>query len=465
LLANIADDGLLKEAMRLQRERPFEEDDIWHLFCAADPDRALYALRLEADAGTWQVEAWRSFLRVAGEKADGEFQFHLADLLAKMPEAPLGELLSSAASWLQKLRETLSATDRPGGPQFFRLWDKFADMAYGNEENGQVEHDDDLFKGALSEPGGILAWSLLDSLIALEPKAGSGLGLELTPRFNRVADAEGRSGLLARASLACRLAYLDAIDPGWTGSNLVPRLAWKHPEAPVLWNAQAVDQIGSACLFNALKPAMLEAFERQELSDQEFEGLVGKLLSVAISRHQGQAGDYELSSAEVRRTLTVGPPIVRQHATWQLWRLMGDADGLPADKAERWRTVVSPLFHDIWPLDARLRSEDISRNLVFMALKCEGAFPDAVEAIVDFLAPYQLYRLSHSLRLERKYDTLMAEHPAAFLRLASALIDPAIYPVPDDLATFLEECVRADPSVATEPGYIRLFALRRHMGA
>ena len=100
-----------------------------------------------------------------------------------------------------------------------------------------------------------------------------------------------------------------------------------------------------------------------------------------------------------------------------------------------------------------------------MALECEDAFPEAVDAIVDFLVPYQLYQLSHSLRLEVGHGALVVEHPATFVRLANALIDPAIYPPPNDLATFLEECVRADPSVANEPGYTRLFALRRQMGA
>jgi hypothetical protein len=116
LLADVADGALIAEAMRLQRERPFEEDDIWQLFCSADPDRALRALSLEADAGTWQVEAWRSFLWAAGQKAEGEFQFVLADLLAKMPDAHLRELLSSATSWLQNVRKTLSTNHRPGGP-------------------------------------------------------------------------------------------------------------------------------------------------------------------------------------------------------------------------------------------------------------------------------------------------------------------------------------------------------------
>ena len=100
-----------------------------------------------------------------------------------------------------------------------------------------------------------------------------------------------------------------------------------------------------------------------------------------------------------------------------------------------------------------------------MAVECEDAFADAVDAILDFLVPYRIYQLSYSLRLERQHETLLAQHPTAFIRLASALIDPAVYPVPNDLPTLLEEYLRADPLVANQPGYIRLFALRKQMGA
>jgi hypothetical protein len=464
LLANITDDALVKEAIRLQRERPFE-GDVWRLFCSADPDRALRALRLEADAGEWKVEAWQPLLWAAGNAGKPEFQFELADLLARMPDEFLRELLSSAIPWLQKRRETFTANDRPGGPRFLPLWDRFAALTYSEAGEAEVGKDDDLLVRALGEPGGMLAQVLLDSLSALKPEAGTGLGLELTPRFDRVARAGGRAGILGRVVLAGALAYIDGIDPVWAEENLVSRLAWSHPEAPALWKAQAVDRIGSARLFNALRPAMLEAFEREVLSDFELEGLVGKLLDVALWHRQGGAGHYELPPADIRRVLTIGPSIVRQHAAWQLRRLMGETDGLPADKAERWRTVVGPLFRDIWPLDAKLRTEATSENLVLMALRCEGAFPDAVEAIVDVVVPYQLYAMSTFLGLEQPHDLLVSEHPVAFVRLANALIDPAAYTIPSDLATLLQECVSANPQIVNDPGYIRLFGLRRLRGA
>jgi hypothetical protein len=92
------------------------------------------------------------------------------------------------------------------------------------------------------------------------------------------------------------------------------------------------------------------------LADNEFEGLVSKLLSIAIWHPRGEAPDYNLTPAEIRRALTVGPSSARRNVAWDLRRIMGDAEGEPADKATRWRNVVGPVFRGIWPLNAGLRS-------------------------------------------------------------------------------------------------------------
>jgi hypothetical protein len=211
---------------------------------------------------------------------------------------------------------------------------------------------------------------------------------------------------------------------------------------------------------------MLEVFERQTtLSEHEFEGLVAQMLTVAIWRQDPAAGQFNLAFSEIKKALSLGPSSVRRNASWQLWHWMGEQEGMPADKGERWRTMIGPLFLNIWPLDAKLRSEESSRHLVLMALSSGTAFTEAVDAILDFVVAYELYVIAHSLRLEEEHNRLVQAYPKAFLRLANVLIDPAIYRVPSDLGEFLQECVRADATVVTEPSYIRLFGLRRQFGA
>jgi hypothetical protein len=475
LLEHIADAGLVKEAMRLQREQHFEQGDVWRVFCSADSERALRGLRLEAGKGEWDAEAWRCLLWAATDKDDTSFQFELADLLSRMPELALREVLPAATSWLQRRSEMLSSGNDVSDFVFYELWDRFADVAYARWEDDETEKDRDLLTEAMNKPGGVLAWSLLIALGSRKPQSDSGLGPEFKTRFDRLVAAPGRPGLLARVYIVRSLVYIDAVDPAWAKANLQPRLAWDHPEALPLWRSFAHGGVGSSRLFNALKEATLTAFERQELSDNEFEGLVSKLLSVAMWHKLGKAPEYSLTAAEVRRALTIGPPSARQNVAWNLWCMMGkngnesdnegEGAGSISDKATRWRTVVGPLFRDIWPLDARLRSGSTTQNLVLMALECEGAFPDAVAAILDIIVPYELYGISHSLRLEAKHSDLVSRHPLAFLNLSNALIDPARFPVPTDLAVLLLECVAADPGVASAPSYIRLHGLRRQRNA
>jgi NAD-dependent SIR2 family protein deacetylase len=477
LLAKVADERLVQEAMRLQQDRHFDQGDIWRVFCTADPERALRGLQLEAANNQWQPEAWRSLLWAASDKEDAAFQFVLADLMLQMPDAALSELLPAATSWLQRRYKVLSATDHPGGARFLLLWDRFADLTYApaDDEPGQDEPDDDLDTEALNRPGGVLAWALLDVLNAPKPERNAGLGAVLRPRFDRLAAAGGRAGLLARVYLARYLTYLDAIDPDWVQAHFEPRLAWEHPEALPLWRSYAHSGVGSARLFNALKPAALAAFERQQLSDDEFEGLVSNLLSVAIWHQRGEWPEYDLTTAEIRRALTVGPASARRNVSWNLWRMMGrvkqdqpddEEIGIEnVDKPTRWRTVIGPLFGAIWPLDARLRAKGTTRNLVLMALESETVFPEVVAAVLDVIVPYELYQLAHSLRLEDKHSELVRQHPRAFVRLVNALIDPAAFRVPGDLAAFLQECAAADPAVVNDPAYIRLFGLRRQRNA
>src|SRR5262245_30878964 len=188
-----------------------------------------------------------------------------------MPADPLCELLPTATSWLQRRLDLL--TDQSSGTHCLTLWDRFADLAYKDvgAEDADAEGVD-LGNEALSRPGGVLAWTMVDALSARQLDHKSGLPADLEPRFSRVATAEGRPGLLGRVYFARALSYLDYIDPTWTHSHIVPRLAWDHPEALPLWRSASHSGIGSAPLFNALKPAMLAAFERKQLSDNEFEG-------------------------------------------------------------------------------------------------------------------------------------------------------------------------------------------------
>jgi hypothetical protein len=460
VLSGIADDRLVQEAMRLQAEQYFAQSGLWSVFCQADPDRALRGLHARAETEDWNNQAWEGLLWAAYQKGEAQFQQELADALLQAPNAAVKPFLAAAVAWLQQRREVLCSSNQASGPRYFTLWDKLADLAYSDDENNNdlENSEEDLVNASLSAPGGKLAWVLYSSLVASEPEQGCGFDRELAPRFTRVADANGKPGLLARVLLAQYLAYLYWVDPGWTAEKLLPRFAWTDPDAAVLWQARAFGQIGSPSLFNSLKPAFLQTFARQDLPIKESEGLVGHLLQGALWHRQDE-GAYNLKSAEAKKALAVARPEVRCHAAGHLrhWA----ATGPPTERAERWLTDLGPLFREIWPLDAALRDEASSRNLVMMAFQVDISFPDAVDAIEDLIVPYELHMLAHSLLLQHEHAALVARYPRAFLRLTNALIDPALHPVPSDLGQLLQQCADADPGCIGEPTYVRLRGLSR----
>jgi hypothetical protein len=450
--------------MRLQRERVYDQGDLWRLLSAADPERALRALKLEADAGRFEPVAWRDLLWAASNEGDAGVQSDLAAALLTMPAATLGELLEPAASWLQRRRESLMKGDPPDETIFLRVWDRLAALAYPQDGGLLEEVERDLTTSALNDPAGLLAWTLLNDISDQNPAQNGGLRPQYSTRLNIAANAGGRPGLLARVQLVGALANLESIDPSWAATNVVRCLSWDRAHASAMWSAFAGGGVGTPRLFNAIKQSMLEAFARPDLADHASEALMSQLFRIEFAHRRGQALDYLLTTAEIKRALSVAAPSVRTSAAWLLWSAMSDEQGEP-DKAVRWRQVVGPMFRDIWPLDARFRNERVSERLVLMTLECGDAFDDAVDAVIDFIVPYHLYLIAHSLRLETDHDRLLREHPRAALKLANALIDPAIYPVPNDLADLLQLCVDADPSVRGEATYVRLFGLRRLQSA
>lgn len=261
LLAGIPDDKVVQEAFRLQIERQFDEGDLWRVFCAADPERALRGLIVEGDEGLWRT-AWQYLLWAAAEHKEVGFHRAVEEQILRMPEDSLALLLDSAASWIERRPAQLSEPDAFGHVPFLPVWDRLAVIAYVHRDPSEAQEDygGDLVSEALNRPGGHLASALLYAMDAAKPPAGAELPPDFTPRFDRIVAAENRAGLLGRVLLIRKLAYLDVVAPAWTAHQLVPRLDWLHPEALSMWKGYAAGNMGSSRLFMALKHQLLAAF-------------------------------------------------------------------------------------------------------------------------------------------------------------------------------------------------------------
>ena len=394
-----------------------------------------------------------------------DIQTKIFDLLDRAPPSALRELVHYATSWLRERSAILSEAGQVGSARLLAFWDRVADVVYVGEPGDETEErsTNDPSFGSLNEPGGILARILYERLLAGKPKTDSGVPDDLRDRLTRATTASGRAGFLARTFLVRELSNLEFIDSDWTMRYLVPYLLATDTEASLLWISRAAGQVGRPRLFNVLKPGFLAALQDHR-SEKKATGLVIHLLQVSFWRQKGDTA-YELSSAEARRALAGASADARHHASWQLWRWMAEEGSQTETQGERWSNLIGPVFSNIWPLDANLRDSRTSHDLVNMALEAGDAFPQAVDTIFHQIVPFQVYTIASSFRLEKAHRAATVRYPKAFLRLLNAVLDPAIGPLPNDLASILAECREADPTVVDDPSYIRLFGLRRAQGA
>jgi hypothetical protein len=199
LLSGIADDRLVPEAMRIQGQQYFAQGDLWIVFCRSDPERALRGLRADSEMGRWDAKAWEGLLWAAQQEGESQFQQEVADALLLAPNTVAAPFVSAAVIWLQQRREMLSDSDETGEPIALRLWEKLANLVY--DDNHREKSDQDLVSTSLSAPAGKLAWILYGALLASQPNQDAGISPQLRSRFDRVVDAPGEPGLLARVFL------------------------------------------------------------------------------------------------------------------------------------------------------------------------------------------------------------------------------------------------------------------------
>lgn len=462
LLTGVPDATLVKEALRIEREKQFDQGDLWRKFCSSDPDRAFRGLVAENHEEGWNAYAWRALISATGEPFESPLRSEIADAMLAMPDTVLNELSHAIADWLRVHRKFLDNEDSGVDSRLWLLWDLLAERVFVNDTAGNPQAED-LITLALNLPGGVLACLLIDHLAASNPAPGAGLG-GLESRFNIVTRDDGEAGLLGRVHFASRIGYLHQTAPDWTNAEMLPRFRLENAEALAMWKANSQEELGPADLFNSVKVPLLAVIPRPELSDSESGNLATRLLSVLVQHQAGSAVDYDLDPVEVRDLLAKGPARLREHFAWLLWRLQGDAtegQGIPADKAARWQKLVGPIFEQIWPLDARLRSEGTSENLVQLLLQTGEAFPDAVGAVVDVLGPYELYLIEHTFKLEAVHADLVERYPKAGIRLTNALVDPTLHPVPRDLGKLLDQCEQIAPEIVNDPMFLRLSGFRR----
>ncbi len=441
---NIEDDRLVEVANGLATERDFMGGDDWQTLCSNDPDRALRGLDKAALAGNWPLELWKSFLWVHREYVGSRTAERVAELLLLCPQESFSEIADAASWWLNQYSKALS------DQLLWPLWDRIAKASLNEIEESELN---DVYSKAINAPAGRLAEVLLKRFPNARDKGEVPEDIKL--RLDRLFEVAGNSGKLARIRISKEVSFLFERLPEWTKAKVIPLFDWASPDAQDAWEARKyASYIGSPELFGLIKAPFLEMFGRIDISSEELRVYASWLAAILIANKIRSDDFYPLKPLEARNALRRAGAKSLSSVGHRLAVEMEDAK--PEEKAERWRMIVGPVLHEIWPIDVDIRSNSANFKL-FQILKATGdAFLEAAEVIVPLLRPDDPKSHSTVFSIAGAPDELYQLSPSKMLELVDALVseetDGNIY----SLDKVLNRVRYHDPSLANSRKFQRL---------
>jgi hypothetical protein len=302
----------------------------------------------------------------------------------------------------------------------------------------------DVFTDALNSPAGRLVDVLLKKLP--EGAAQNGLSAEIHQRLDRVVDAQGRPGKLARVRLAPELPLLFNRAPDWTTRKLLPLFEWSSADALDVWSARKYSRhIGSPELFGLTKRPFLELFARSDVSAEDLRTFSEWLIAVLVANQTHQAG-YPITSTEARAALRrAGVKALSSVAHRLAVEMMG---GTLEQKAARWRTIVGPVFQAAWPLDIELQTSATTFKLVQILRETGNAFPEAADVIIPFIRPDEGRAHSTVFSIAEVPEELYALSPDKMLDLVAAVVGAVSPGSVYSLGKALDRIKTHDPKLA-----------------
>ncbi len=278
----------------------------------------------------------------------------------------------------------------------------------------------DVFNDAINAPPGRLAEILLRKVTEGDVEFPSAL----QARFDRLVDAPGRPGLLARARLAADVAFLFARAPNWTKSKLLPHFEWPSPDAADVWSARKYSTaIGTPELFGLMKKPFLELFGRNDVPAEDLDTFA-EWLAAILTVNQAEGAGYPLTPTEARSALRRAGAKALSSVGHRLATEMESAK--PENKAQFWRAVVGPVFQAIWPLDVELQTSASTFKLVQILCATGEAFPEAADITLPFVQPDDPRSQTTVFSLAEAPDSLYTAAPGKMLDLIAAVVGDAL---------------------------------------
>jgi hypothetical protein len=444
---DVPDDQLVSAATMATAEADFLGGDNWQALCQSNPDRALRGLKKAAETGVWPTEFWERLLWARKEYSKPDTESSIALLLVRFPDALFRNIVSPASSWLDQHAKTLDDS------LLWPLWDRIADewlFDLGQEANGH-----DSYMDALNTPSGELVKVVL---LRLAKEGGKReVPDDLQKRLDRLIQATGRPGRLARIRLAVDVPYLFERAPSWTKANIIPLFDWASPDALAAWSARTYSSyIGSPDLFGLTKKAFLELFSRADLAEDDSRVFADWLAAIMLANQSGEAA-YPLTASEARSALrragTRGLSSVGHRLATEL------KEAKPEEKLTKWEEYIGPVFQSIWPLDVELQTSASTFELVQMLCAAGNAFSKAADVVLPFVRPDDQRYDTNILAISQADDVLYSSSPERMLDLIASLVGDERVRSAYGLGKALERLRAHAPALANKRKFQKLLSL------
>lgn len=277
----------------------------------------------------------------------------------------------------------------------------------------------DVYSNAINAPAGRLAEVLLKRLASTRGK--DGMPDDIQARLERLIEAPGNPGKLARIRISADVSFLFERFPDWTKEKVIPIFDWTSPDAQDAWEARKyANYIGSPDLFGLTKTPFLEMFGRVDMSSEELRVYASWLAAILIANKTRLDDFYPLEPFEARNALRRAGAKSLSSVGHRLAVEMENSK--PEEKAERWRKVVGPVLQEIWPIDVDIRSNSANFKLFQILEATGGAFLEAVDVVIPLLRPDDPKSHSTVFSIASAPDELYQVSPSKMLELVDALV-------------------------------------------
>ncbi len=404
-------------------------------------------------------------------------------LLKKLSKSTLSSAIAGISSWLGAWDRQVVASPL-GTPVWLRIWPIAVEATNAEREpeddinlnvwpvsegdNQQVKDID-----TLNTPSG----RLIGVFLAACPRLKKSMN-PFTPRSalrqmrNKVIQAKGQSGLIARYRLIEHLPYFFRADLAWTKKHLISPLQEDGEESLVLWVSVA-RQRQYAEVLEIIGPDMVNKVTDQRLGRDERESLVFSLVVDSLHALR-ESGEPAVANSRIQQMLRSSDSETRVAAADTIRRFIQDLSGKELENGtvlsaeDLFRLSAKPFLQNVWPQERSLTTPDISRALAVLPATSKTAFAETVDLIERFLVPFRCWSMiDYDLYGDEngiKKLVLIDDEPKAraFLRLLDSTIGTSEDDIiPDDLSDALDQILSVAPALSDFPEFRRLSAAAR----